>query len=106
MIKYITGNILESSCQALVNTVNTVGIMGKGIALQFKKAFPNNYKAYFDACKREEIVIGKIFVVRDSNLNSGEKLIINFPTKKDWRKPSEYSYIEKGLNDLLHVIET
>lgn len=104
MIKYITGNILESSARALVNTVNTVGVMGKGIALQFKKAFPNNYKAYIEACKKNEIAIGKLFVTKDENLNSGEKTIINFPTKKDWRKPSEYSYIEAGLNDLLNVI--
>jgi O-acetyl-ADP-ribose deacetylase (regulator of RNase III) len=105
MIKYITGNILESSAQALVNTVNTIGIMGKGIALQFKKEYPNNFKAYENACKNSAIDIGKLFVTRDSNLSSGEKIIINFPTKKDWRKPSEYNYIEKGLDDLIHVIE-
>jgi O-acetyl-ADP-ribose deacetylase (regulator of RNase III) len=105
MIKYITGNILESNAQALVNTVNTIGVMGKGIALQFKKAYLNNFKAYVEACKRKEIVIGKLFIVRDSNISSGEKIIINFPTKQDWRKPSEYSYIEDGLNDLVSVIE-
>lgn len=104
MIKYITGNILESNAEALVNTVNTVGVMGKGIALQFKKAYHNNYKAYVEACKRNEIQIGKLFVVKDSNLNSGEKYIVNFPTKKDWRKPSEYSFITKGLDDLIRVI--
>ena len=63
MIKYITGNILESSAEALVNTVNTVGVMGKGIALQFKKAYPNNFKAYVEGCKRNEIEIGKLFVI-------------------------------------------
>ena len=105
MIKYIKGNILESDAQALVNTVNTVGVMGKGIALQFKKAYLNNFKAYEEACKRKEIVIGKLFVTRDNNLQTGEKIIINFPTKNDWRKPSEYSYIEEGLNDLISVIE-
>ncbi len=106
MINYITGNILESNAQALVNTVNTIGIMGKGIALQFKKAYPNNFKAYAEACKKAEIVVGKLFITRDSNLSSGEKIIINFPTKIDWRKPSEYSYIENGLDDLIRVIET
>ncbi|MDR2026039.1 MAG: macro domain-containing protein [Prevotellaceae bacterium] len=106
MIHYISGNILESDAQALVNTVNTVGVMGKGIALQFKNAFPNNFKVYHEACKRKDIEIGKLFVTKDSNLYSGEKIIINFPTKKDWRKSSEYSYIEAGLNDLLQVIET
>ena len=104
MIKYITGNILESSADALINTVNTVGVMGKGIALQFKNAFHNNYKAYAEACKRNEIEVGKCFVVKDSNLSSGEKYIINFPTKKDWRKPSEYSYIDEGLDDLIRVL--
>jgi O-acetyl-ADP-ribose deacetylase (regulator of RNase III) len=104
MINYITGNILESKAEALINTVNTVGVMGKGIALQFKKAYPNNFKAYAEACKRNEIITGKLFVTQDSNLNSGEKYIINFPTKKDWRKPSEYSYIEDGLNDLILVL--
>ena len=106
MIKFVTGNILESEAQALVNTVNTVGVMGKGIALQFKKAFPSNYKAYSKACKNNEIVIGKLFVTTDQNITNGEKIIINFPTKKDWRKPSEYSYIEEGLDDLIKIIET
>ena len=105
MIKYITGNILESNAKALINTVNTVGVMGKGIALQFKKAYHNNFKTYVDACKRKEIEIGKLLVTKDSNLISGEKYIINFPTKKDWRKPSEYYYIESGLDDLIRVLK-
>ena len=105
MIKYITGNILESSADALINTVNTVGVMGKGIALQFKKAYHNNYKAYVQACKKNEIGIGKLLIVKDSNLDSGEKYIINFPTKKDWRKPSEYEFIEAGLEDLIRIIK-
>lgn len=105
MIKYITGNILDSTAEALVNTVNTKGVMGKGIALQFKKAYPNNFRAYENACKKSEIVIGKVFAFKDSNVNSGEKIIINFPTKSNWRKPSEYSYIEQGLDDLVKLIE-
>ncbi len=104
MIQYITGNILESPAQALVNTVNTVGVMGKGIALQFKKAFPNNYRAYEIAAKQSLIVTGRMFVTTDFNMTSGEKIIINFPTKKDWRKPSEYTFIEEGLIDLVNVI--
>ena len=104
MIRYITGNILESNAKALINTVNTVGVMGKGIALQFKKAYHNNFKTYVEACKRNEIEIGKLLVTKDSNLNSGEKYIINFPTKKDWRKPSEYYFIESGLDDLIRVL--
>lgn len=106
MIQYITGNILESNAQALINTVNTDGVMGKGIALQFKNSFPNNFKAYAEACKKEWIGIGKLFVFNESNLTIGEKTIINFPTKKNWRKPSEYSFIEKGLDDLIEIINT
>ena len=105
MIKYITGNILESNAEALINTVNTFGVMGKGIALQFKKAYHHNYKSYIDACKKNEIEIGRLFVVKDSNLSSGVKYIINFPTKKDWRKPSEYSFIVAGLDDLIRVLK-
>jgi Predicted phosphatase homologous to the C-terminal domain of histone macroH2A1 len=106
MIQYITGNILDSNAQALVNTVNTIGIMGKGIALQFRKAYPNNYKAYEKACKNNDIRVGKMFVTLDSNITSGEKLIINFPTKTDWRKPSEYKYIEEGLENLVEIINS
>lgn len=104
MIRYVKGNIIESDAQALVNTVNTVGVMGKGIALQFKKAFPNNFKAYQEACKKGMLQTGKMFVTRDSNLNTGDKLIVNFPTKTDWRKSSEYVYIKEGLDDLVKVI--
>ena len=105
MIKYITGNILESDAQALVNTVNTMGVMGKGIALQFKEAFPNNFAAYKEACKEKKIEIGKMFVTKDSNLYSGNKIIINFPTKKNWRNPSEYQYIDNGLENLISIIK-
>jgi O-acetyl-ADP-ribose deacetylase (regulator of RNase III) len=104
MIVYIEGNILDSAAPVLVNTVNTVGVMGKGIALQFKKAFPDNFRAYSQACKTGDIAIGKLFLSKDSSLTAGEKLIINFPTKTDWRKPSEYSYIEAGLKDLIRII--
>lgn len=104
MITYQTGNILESSAEALVNTVNTEGVMGKGIALQFKKAFPSNFKAYAAACKAGQVAVGRLFLTKDSNLNTGERTIINFPTKQHWKKPSEYSYIEAGLDELVRVI--
>ncbi len=106
MLREITGNISESQADALVNTVNTVGVMGKGVALQFKKEFPNNFKAYQKACKEGRVEIGKMFVFEDVSLLRGKKLIINFPTKQDWRKPSEYEYIERGLEDLVEVIKT
>lgn len=105
MIHFTEGNILESSAQALVNTVNTEGVMGKGIALQFKKAFPHNFKVYKEACDRKEIGVGKLLMTKDKSLLGGEKWIINFPTKTSWRKPSEYSYIEKGLEDLISLIK-
>ena len=97
MITYVKGNLLESPAVALVNTVNTVGVMGKGFALQFKKAFPQNFEVYREACKNKELAIGKILAVKDRDLLWGEKLILNFPTKTDWRLPSEYEYIERGL---------
>ncbi len=105
MIHYIEGNLLESKAEALVNTVNTVGIMGKGIALQFKNMFPENFRVYSKACKEKTIDIGHLLVTEEQTLMTGKKIIINFPTKTDWRKPSEFGYIERGLKDLVKVIE-
>jgi O-acetyl-ADP-ribose deacetylase (regulator of RNase III) len=104
MIEYMEGNLLEADAQALVNTVNTVGVMGKGIALQFKENFKVNYNAYVEACKRGQVQIGKMLVVRDSSLQ-GERVIINFPTKTEWYKKSQYNFIEEGLKDLVRVLE-
>ena len=105
MIEYRSSNLLESDAEALVNTVNTVGVMGKGIALQFKNQYPNNFKLYTTACKAKEVKVGKMFVTEEASLLGGKKTIINFPTKTNWRKPSEYSYIESGLKDLVSVIK-
>ncbi len=105
MITYLEGNILESQAQAIINTVNTIGVMGKGIALQFKNAFPNNFKAYQKACKEGEVKVGKMFVYEDENLIIGKKIIINFPTKTTWKRPSEYEYIQNGLDDLVQIIQ-
>lgn len=96
MIQYTKGNILDSDAQALVNTVNTVGVMGKGLALQFKEHFPENYKKYREACKNKECQIGQMFITDEKTVN-GDKIIINFPTKTTWRNPSQYSYIHDGL---------
>jgi len=104
MIKFLSGNLLESNACALVNTVNTVGVMGKGIALQFKNEFPHNYTIYREACLKHELKIGQLLTVEDSSLFLGKRLIINFPTKTHWRLPSEYSYIEKGLQALNQLI--
>lgn len=103
-MKYLKGNLFEAQTQALVNTVNTVGVMGKGIALQFKETFPMNFRIYAAACKKGEIHVGKMLVVKENSLN-GEKIIINFPTKTEWFKKSQYNYIEDGLKDLVKVIE-
>lgn len=96
MITIRKGNLLESEAEGLVNTVNTVGVMGKGIALQFKKQYPGNYKVYKKACKEETFTIGQVLAVWDQNV-MGKKCILNFPTKKHWRSPSKYEYIELAL---------
>ena len=104
MITYTKGNMLAATAQALVNTVNTEGVMGKGIALHFKERFPENYAAYRAACKNGNVRVGAMFVTEVTDL-SGPKWIINFPTKSSWRKPSELSYIRDGLTALVQVIE-
>lgn len=105
MIHYKIGNLLESDAEALVNTVNTVGVMGKGIALQFKNTFPNNFRVYQKACKNNEIQVGKLLITEEESLLLGNKIIINFPTKTNWRLPSEFSYIENGLIELVNEIK-
>ena len=104
MMRFVQGNLLEASVEALVNTVNTVGVMGKGIALMFKEAFPANFLAYEEACERLEIKIGRMFVTETGAL-SGPRWIINFPTKKHWRQPSKLEWIIEGLGDLRRVIQ-
>lgn len=106
MIYYIKGNLLESEAQALVNTVNTVGVMGKGIALQFREAFPKNYRIYRNLCKQKGLHIGEMLITEETNSLNEQKIIVNFPTKTNWRYPSEYEYISKGLIALRKEIET
>ncbi len=98
------GNILEADAEALVNSVNTVGIMGKGVALQFKQAFPENFTAYAQACKRGEVQPGKIFVFPTGRLGNPQ-YILNFPTKRHWRQKSKLTDIETGLGDLVSIIQ-
>lgn len=108
MIHYTQGNLLDADVEALVNTVNTVGIMGKGIALMFKEAFPENFRLYAAACKRGEVQIGKMFVTERPPLSSsggGPRWIINFPTKKHWRDRTRLEWVEAGLVDLTRVIQ-
>lgn len=99
MIEYTTGDLLKSDADALVNTVNCVGIMGRGIALQFKKAFPDNFKAYKAACDREQVQPGKMFIVERREL-VGPRFIINFPTKRHWKGKSRIEDVESGLKAL------
>src|SRR5208282_6097338 len=95
------GDLLATNAEALVNTVNTVGVMGKGIALQFKLAFPDNYAAYEAACKRGEVQIGRMFVFHREN---DPRIIINFPTKRHWRGQSKIEDIKSGLKVLIEVV--
>jgi O-acetyl-ADP-ribose deacetylase (regulator of RNase III) len=103
MMRFTTGNLLGADAEALVNTVNTVGVMGKGIALMFKEAFPDSYADYARACDFGDIQIGHMHVFhRGGFLNP--RYIINFPTKKHWRHPSKLEWISSGLRDLREVI--
>lgn len=98
------GGLLKSGADALVNTVNTVGVMGKGIALQFKRVFPENFKAYAAACRSGDVEIGRMFVVPTSTLG-GPRWLINFPTKRHWRGHSKLEWIETGLDDLVSTVQ-
>ena len=104
MVEFKSGDILKTDAEALVNTVNCVGIMGRGIALQFKHAFPANFKAYAAACARREVQPGRMFVY-DTGYVSNPKYIINFPTKRHWRGKSRLEDIESGLSALVREIE-
>lgn len=103
MIEYKTGDILREDAEAIINTVNCVGVMGRGIALQFKNAFPQNFKAYAAACKKDEVQPGRMFVFETGQLTN-PRYIINFPTKRHWRGKSRMEDIETGLRDLVEVI--
>ncbi len=105
MIQYKAGNILEEDAEALVNTVNCVGFMGRGIALQFKKAWHGNFKAYAAACRRHEVQPGRMFVFETGRLTN-PRYIINFPTKRHWRGKSRMEDIEAGLEALVGEIRS
>ena len=103
MIRYRTGDILAEDAEALVNAVNCVGVMGRGIALQFKKAFPENFREYANACERGEVCPGSLFVFETGQLTN-PRYIINFPTKRHWRGKSRVEDIEAGLKALAELI--
>jgi O-acetyl-ADP-ribose deacetylase (regulator of RNase III) len=103
MIRFTKGDILAADAEALVNTVNCVGIMGRGIALQVKNAFPNNFKVYQSACRHQQVVPGRMFVFETGTITN-PRYIINFPTKRHWRGKSRIGDIELGLKALAQVI--
>lgn len=105
MIEYKTGDILSEEAEALVNSVNCVGVMGRGIALQFKKAFPGNYNAYVAQCERNEMRPGRVFVF-ETGQTVFPRYIINFPTKRHWRGKSRIEDIESGLASLTKEIRS
>jgi O-acetyl-ADP-ribose deacetylase (regulator of RNase III) len=104
MIRYTQGNLLAAGAEALVNTVNTVGISGKGIALMFKENYPDNFRAYEAACKAGELAPGGLFITERHDM-LGPRFIINFATKKHWRNPSRLEWIKQGLVALKGEIE-
>ncbi|MCX7140610.1 MAG: macro domain-containing protein [Proteobacteria bacterium] len=99
MIKYTQGNLLEANAEVLVNTVNTMGVMGKGIALMFKERFAENFRQYAAACKARQVRTGKMFITEVRELD-GPRWIVNFPTKQHWRPPSKMEWVAEGLQDL------
>ena len=105
MIEYKRGDIITEDAEALVKTVNCVGIMGRGIALQFKNAFPENFKSYAAACKRNEVQPGRMFVFETGQLTN-PRYIINFPTKRHWRGKSRIEDIDAGLAALAEEIRS
>ncbi|NOK63726.1 MAG: hypothetical protein GFH27_549379n69 [Chloroflexi bacterium AL-W] len=96
VITYLDINLFESPAQTLVNTVNTVGVMGKGIALTFKQLYPEMFQRYRQICQEKQLEVGKLYVYRTRN-----KIVVNFPTKKHWRRPSQVDYIEAGLQNFV-----
>lgn len=98
MITYVKTNLFESPAQVLVNTVNTVGVMGKGIAKQFKEIYPDMFKEYQLFCEKELLTVGKLWIYKTQH-----KWILNFPTKKHWRSPSKLEYIESGLQKFVET---
>ena len=105
LIEYQRGDILQADVEALVNSVNCVGIMGRGIALQYKNHFPDNFLAYQIACKHGKVQPGQMFVFETSTLTN-PKFIINFPTKRHWRGKSRIEDIDSGLKALVNEIRS
>ena len=95
----VNGSVFDQGCAALVNPVNTMGVMGAGLALEFKTRFPINFTLYAEACRKGEVKAGKVFMAK-----AGSVWIVNFPTKKHFRDPSRMEWIEDGLDDLVEAL--
>lgn len=104
MLTFTKGDIISADVEALVNTVNCVGIMGKGIALQFKKSFPDNFKVYQKACRNGSLKPGVVLVFQTGFLKNPE-YILNFPTKRGWREKSHIADIKLGLQALVKLVK-
>ncbi|MEP0756677.1 macro domain-containing protein [Trichocoleus sp. DQ-A2] len=104
MLEFKQGNLLEEDAEALVNAVNCIGVMGKGIALQFKQAFPENFQQYKKACDTKEVQPGRMFTVPTGKLFN-PKYIINFPTKRHWRDKSKVEDVQTGLKALVAEVQ-
>lgn len=102
MITYKQGDIFESDAQVLVNPVNTVGVMGKGLALEFKKRYPEMFRSYKELCSNKQLVVGNPHLW----VGTSGSYIILFPTKKHWRQPSKELYIKGGLRVIAQAIRT
>ncbi len=100
MLTYLTTSLFDSPAQTLVNPVNTVGVMGKGIALIFKQLYPEMYEQYRQLCQAGKLDIGKLYVYRTPH-----KIIVNFPTKKHWRGRSQLDYVQAGLEEFVRSYE-
>ena len=98
MILYVQGDLFQSPAQVLVNTVNTVGVMGKGVALQFKRHFPEMYAKYRDLCEKGDFHVGSLWLYKTPN-----KWVLNFPTKRHWRQPSKIEYVESGIKKFVET---
>jgi O-acetyl-ADP-ribose deacetylase (regulator of RNase III) len=101
MLEYVKGDILESDCEAIVNTVNCYGKMGRGLALSFKRKFPAMFLAYKCACDSDKVKVGSMHLWQ----NPRGGWVVNFPTKDHWRQPSQMDWIVAGLQDLARIVK-
>lgn len=105
-IEYKDGDMFDEPTEAIVNTVNCVGVMGKGVALEFKKRWPGNFKAYKELCGKKILKPGTMFIFDNGDLfeNGKHRYLINFPTKKHWREKSRIEYVQEGLADFVRQV--